>query len=312
MASVQQIFNELGLALIERGWLSSNNVVFAACGSVPATVVDTGYRSHSEQTLALVSETLGPTPLQRIVNTHLHSDHCGGNAGLAQAFGAEVWVPEPSVDAARRWDTELLTFHETGQSCDRFPIAGALCSGATLELGRATWRVIGAGGHDPDAVMLFEPNSGVLITADALWESRLAIMFPEIDGDPGFQPARSSLDAIERLQPSVVIPGHGSAFTDVRRALEISRTRLAQFEANPERHFRYAVRALTMFHMLEFRRVPLAELLAWLVATPIFVRLYGRLRAEHATMADFAGDVIRQLTADGILAAEADDVIAVA
>ena len=52
-------------------------------------VVDTGYCIHAEQTLALVEAALQGAPLQRIVNTHLHSDHCGGNAllrGLKHLF----------------------------------------------------------------------------------------------------------------------------------------------------------------------------------------------------------------------------------
>jgi len=61
--------------------------VFAATDGTPATVVDTGFCRHSEQTIALVDRALAGTPLARIVNTHLHSDHCGGNAAL-QARGA--------------------------------------------------------------------------------------------------------------------------------------------------------------------------------------------------------------------------------
>jgi glyoxylase-like metal-dependent hydrolase (beta-lactamase superfamily II) len=48
-------------------------------------VVDTGYVTHAEQTLALIESVLGTRPLDRILNTHLHSDHCGGNAALQSA-----------------------------------------------------------------------------------------------------------------------------------------------------------------------------------------------------------------------------------
>ena len=65
---------------LERGWLSANSVVFT--GPEGAAVVDTGYCSHAEQTVALVQAALGGRALERILNTHLHSDHCGGNAAL--------------------------------------------------------------------------------------------------------------------------------------------------------------------------------------------------------------------------------------
>ena len=52
--------------VLERGWLSSNNVLFT--GKQRAVIVDTGYCTHQQQTLALVQSTLQVT-LQR--TTHL-------------------------------------------------------------------------------------------------------------------------------------------------------------------------------------------------------------------------------------------------
>ena len=54
--------------------------------STCAALVDTGYATHAPQTLALVQQALGARPLDLIVNTHLHSDHCGGNALLQAAW----------------------------------------------------------------------------------------------------------------------------------------------------------------------------------------------------------------------------------
>ena len=78
-----------GLTILERGWLSSNNVlVHAASGEAGAWLVDTSHVNHAAQTLALVQHALAGRPLAAIANTHLHSDHCGGNALLQQVFGA--------------------------------------------------------------------------------------------------------------------------------------------------------------------------------------------------------------------------------
>lgn len=295
------VFAQLGLSVVERGWLSSNSIVFRGTPGTPATVVDTGYGAHAAQTATLLQQALAGEPLRRIVNTHLHSDHCGGNASLAQSTGAEVWVPEPSFENVRHWDEHALTFDDTGQRCERFDAAGALRVGDSLRLGMHDWRVIAAKGHDPDAVMLFQRDSGVLITADALWEDRLAIVFPEIDGEHGFTGARATLDLIEKLAPRTVIPGHGRAFTQVAAALQSSRARLALFERQPDKHYRYATRALTMFHMLEWRQRDRAELLGWLQATPIFARLHARWTADRQGIVEFAIDVVDQLLADGLL-----------
>lgn len=75
--------------------------------------MDTGYWSHREQTLQLVTHALRGERLAAIVNTHLQSDHCGGNAALQRAFHCPIRVPPGVVEAARHWDDEILTFSAT-------------------------------------------------------------------------------------------------------------------------------------------------------------------------------------------------------
>src|SRR5690242_10060320 len=118
--AIADVLRDLGLRVLERGWLSSNNIVIAAADGSPATVIDTGYDSHAEQTVALVGSVLDGQAVGRVLNTHLHSDHCGGNAALQEAHGCEVWVPEASFDAVRGWDECRLSFRQTDQRCRRF------------------------------------------------------------------------------------------------------------------------------------------------------------------------------------------------
>ena len=93
-----------GVTFIERGWLSSNNVLLHGRGDgEPTTLVDASHCLHAAQTVALVRHALrlGET-LAQVVNTHLHSDHCGGNALLKRAFGLRVVIPAGVADAATR------------------------------------------------------------------------------------------------------------------------------------------------------------------------------------------------------------------
>ena len=220
-----------GLTVLERGWLSSNNVVIhAAAGEPGAVLVDTGHVTHAEQTVALVRHALRGERLHRIVNTHLHSDHCGGNAALQRAFGAPITVPPGNADAVASWDTMRLTHATTGQSSERFTHADTLSPGAHVVAGGRRWDAIAAPGHDPFSLMLFEAQQGVLISADALWENGFGVVFPEIDGEPGFDDVGAVFDAIERLPVRVVIPGHGAPFTDVAAALARARSRLDGFK----------------------------------------------------------------------------------
>jgi len=296
-----RLLETLGLRVIERGWLSANQAVFRARGAAPATVVDTGFSTHAAQTLALVDHALGGAPLGRIVNTHLHSDHCGGNAALQAHGGVETWVPSPSVGAVERWDEEALSYRLTDQPCPRFAADHALVPGGSIELGVARWEIHAAPGHDMDAVMLFEPQTRTLIAGDALWEERLAIIFPELVGEDGFGPTRATLSLIERLQPRAVLPGHGRPFDDVGSALAASRARVAAFEKHPERHAQHAARALLMFHLLEVREAGFAELVAWMQRTPIYRAVARRAGLDDAGAAAWAVTHVRRLVDDGAL-----------
>lgn len=291
----------LAMTVLERGWLSANQVVFGPEDGATAAVIDSGFGAHAPQTLALVEHVLKGARLGRIVNTHLHSDHCGGNAALQARGGVQTWVPRPSVDIVRSWDEARLSFQLTDQPCPRFTADRALTPGDRLRLGPADWWIHAAPGHDPDAVLLFEPQTRTLISGDALWEERLAIIFPELSGQDGFEQARMTLALIERLAPREVIPGHGRPFGDVAAALAASRQRLEAFQRQPARHVQHAARALLMFRLLEIRSAPIEDLTAWMLRTPIFRMMACRNGLDRELATGWARDHIRRMVDDGAL-----------
>ena len=302
------LLRTLGLAVLERGWLSANQAVFRAAGAVPASVVDTGFSGHVDQTLALIDHALGGERLGRIVNTHLHSDHCGGNAALQARGGIETWIPSPSMAAVERWDEGALSYRLTDQPCPRFGADRPLVPGDSIVLGEASWQIHAAPGHDMDAIMLFEPQTRTLIAGDALWEQRLAIIFPELVGEDGFGPTRATLSLIERLDPRAVLPGHGRPFADVAQALAASRERVSAFERHPERHAQHAARALLMFHLLEVRQAAFDDLVAWMQQTPIYRAVTRRAGLDEAGAAEWAVSHVRRLIDDGVLLLHDDQV----
>lgn len=269
-----------GITVFERGWLSSNNVLLTGADDEPAILVDTGYVTHGPQTLALVRQALAGRPLGRILNTHLHSDHCGGNALLQRELGAPVVIPPGEADAARAWDESRLSYRPTGQRCERFRVDQILHPGDLVRVGERTWQVLAAPGHDPHSVVLFAPDERILISADALWEHGFGVVFPEIENRPAFAEVRATLDLIATLKPVLVIPGHGAPFTDADAALERAYRRLDGYEAAPDRHGWYAGKVLAKFHLLEVQQQPLPELLDWLAHTPYFRRIHERYFAD--------------------------------
>ena len=268
------------IAVLERGWLSANSVVgFEPDGS--ATVVDTGYVQHAAQTVALLDELLRGRPLRRIVNTHLHSDHCGGNAALQAAHGGPgacaIEVPAGELDAVNAWDEDALSFRATAQRAAGFRAARGVAAGEAVRLGGLRWQAHAAPGHDPHALMLFEPDAGVLISGDALWRDGFGVIFPELRGEPAFGAQRDTLDRIAALRPRCVIPGHGEPFGDVDAALQRARQRLDAFVADPLRHARHGVRVLLKFHLMQHpEAVPRAALRQWFAGAPLLAEVARR------------------------------------
>jgi glyoxylase-like metal-dependent hydrolase (beta-lactamase superfamily II) len=292
-----------GLAVFERGWLSSNNLLLpAAEGEAGATLIDSGHVNHAAQTLALVRHALGEAPLARIVNTHLHSDHCGGNATLARAFGARITIPPGLAESVRSWAADALSYEATGQLCERFEVHDTLVPGARVEAGGRRFEVIAAPGHDPHSVMLFDAEHGLLVSADALWEHGFGVVFPEMDGEPGFDDVAAVLDTIDALPVRLVVPGHGAPFTDVDGALERARARLASFVADPARHARHGVKVLIKYHLMEVREQGEAELLRWAAATPLFRGVWDRHgRVQAATPEGWCAALVGELLGSGAL-----------
>ena len=269
-------FTPLRLRVFERGWLSSNNtLLLGRDDSEGALLVDSSHCLHAEQTLDLVRHGLGTQPLRGLINTHLHSDHCGGNAALVEALAVPVSIPSGSWAAVSAWDETALSYQATGQRCVRFVAQHRLNAGGVIEHSGLHWQVLAAPGHDPDSIMLFEPEHGVLISADALWQNGFGVVFPEIEGVAAFDDVGAVLDTIERLPVRVVIPGHGGPFTDVAAALERARQRLQSFRADPARHARHAAKVLIKYHLMEERSQAWAPLLAWAQSTPLLARLWA-------------------------------------
>ncbi len=302
MSSVDALALPPGVTVLERGWLSANNVLFHDAQG--CALVDSGYCTHADQTLALVDSALAGAPLARLLNTHLHSDHCGGNAALQQRWpGLTTLIPPGHWAQVQAWDPAALSYVPTGQQCPRFRADGVLTPGETVALAGRDWQIHAAPGHDPHAVLLFEPDARVLISGDALWENGFGVVFPELAGEGGFTEVADTLDVIEALAPLTVIPGHGSVFGDVPAALQRARRRLDGFTADPLKHVRYAAKVLLKYKLLEWQRIPEADALAWLRDTPYFGTLHRQHFAHHS-LDGWAAALVQELVQAGAAARE--------
>ncbi len=276
--------------VIVRGWLNCNQVVLRAPGD--NVLVDSGYCTHRERTLELVAGPAGleGEPLERLVNTHCHSDHMGGNAALASAHGCRITIPAGEVKHVLPWTPQSVWMGRFDQRADPFHFDDTLEAGDTFEGAGLEWEAHAAPGHDMDALMFFEPMHRILISGDALWENAMGFVWPEEGPDnPFIASAREALATIERLRPAIVIPGHGKPFSDVARALGTVRSKLDAFERVPVKNARHVAKVMFVFALLERGVMRVDELPEYLGRVGIYRELADRFLGgmDNAALAEW-------------------------
>src|SRR5437762_4494332 len=194
------------LHVFVRDWLSSNNVLLR--GRDANVVIDSGYIKHVPLTLALIASRQGldGAPLTKLVNTHCHSDHMGGNAAIARAYGCTIAVPESDAPLIDAWDTKTLLLDYADQSADRFVAEEVLRAGDTHVWGDLEWRALAAPGHDMAALVFYNPEHQILISGDALWANGYGFVMPREGDARGLPVTRATPEMLAALHGRVVIP----------------------------------------------------------------------------------------------------------
>jgi glyoxylase-like metal-dependent hydrolase (beta-lactamase superfamily II) len=284
------------LHVFVRDWLSANNVLLQSRDG--HVLIDSGYSTHAPLTLALVDRVLGSAPLARLVNTHGHSDHVGGNAAIKQAHACPIAFPAAEADLVDRWDTKALLYDYADQQAPRFGVDERLHAGTTHVWGDLEWRMLAAPGHDMGALVFYNPEHRILVSGDALWENGYGFVMPQCMAPEALPATRATLDMIAALDVRVVIPGHGEAFTDVRAALDRAYRRTDAFASDDTRMARYALKALLAFTLLARRSMAVADL-------PSYVERVGVYRDMNAAVLRLAPAALAGMLVDELLRANA-------
>ena len=271
-----------------RDWLSSNNILLN--GKDGSVLIDSGYVRHAPLTLALLAseQGLGDAPLAKLINTHCHSDHIGGNASIQARYQCPIAVPEAEAAALDAWDERALLLDYCDQRTDRFRYDELIAADEIHVWGDLEWRALAAPGHDMGALVFHNPEHGILISGDALWENGFGLVMP-LEIDPRALPAtRATLEMIAALRPRVVIPGHGEPFMDVEAALERALRRADAFEADSRRVARHALKVILTFTLLDRRRLRLD-------AMPAYVERIGIYREFNDTFFKCSGEELAHM-----------------
>jgi glyoxylase-like metal-dependent hydrolase (beta-lactamase superfamily II) len=176
-------------------------------------VIDALASPQQGEQLAQAIRKVTSQPIKWLVLTHHHPDHHFG-AIVFRRMGAKViahpdrrvlasdagedaliadWVRVVGLDAMRGF--------EFADTPDR-PVTGT----DTLQLGDKTLVITHPGAaHTAGDLMLWLPHERVLFAGDILVEDGVTMV---VDGDSG--ELLKALAMIDRLQPSVAVPGHGA------------------------------------------------------------------------------------------------------
>ncbi len=289
------------IQVLERGWLSSNNILID--NGDGCALIDSGYVAHAAQTLLLLQHALSGKPLTRLINTHCHSDHMGGNAAVQRAYRCRTSIPAGEAPAIAAWDDATLMLSYTGQSAERFSYDDTIAAGDRLQLGGLEWEALAAPGHDMHALMFYSRTARILISGDALWENGFGLIFPELFGQTGgYAATRATLEAISHLDIDTVIPGHGAPFGSIQRSLDTAFQRLDAYERDPAKLARHALKVMLSFSLMIQRRMALAGLPQFLAERPIYADVNRRFLQLPQT--ELSAYLVRDLARAGALKLE--------
>jgi glyoxylase-like metal-dependent hydrolase (beta-lactamase superfamily II) len=189
------------------------------------TLIDAGMPADASKILAFVGK-LGAGRMDRIIATHGDIDHIGGLAAVQAATGATVicHAVEKAVVEGRqpRHMGNSLLARAYGPAFDwamrTFLRYRPLDQVDELVLDKQMLmeglQVVHVPGHTPGQIALFEPQRGILITADALNNRGDKLGLPPAIATPRMDVAKDSIRKLAALKGvQVVCFGHGLPIT---------------------------------------------------------------------------------------------------
>ena len=175
--------------------------------TMEAAIIDCGalFPQEEERIDAFVSDN--NLKVKYILNTHLHLDHCFGNAWAAERYGI--------LPMAHKDDETLLA--RMGEQARMFglpfevrteKLGGYLKDGDVLTLGEHEIKVIHTPGHSRGGLCFYIPSAGWLVSGDSLFEG--SIGRTDLEGGSYATLIKSITERLMTLaEETVVYPGHG-------------------------------------------------------------------------------------------------------
>jgi glyoxylase-like metal-dependent hydrolase (beta-lactamase superfamily II) len=158
-----------------------------------------------------------------VVNSHTHNDHVGDNWRFDDVYGMDTDFTRTNARGSKEdAQAELAPdeicgalpagFDARAYATKAFHITHWLHDGDKIELGGRTLQVIGAPGHTPDAIALFDEKNGLLFTGDTFYLGPIYLYRPETDLDAYVASVQKLAAMAPRLQ--ILLPSHNTPVAD--------------------------------------------------------------------------------------------------
>lgn len=176
-----------------------------------AAIVDPGMIDEDERKALDSFIERNKLKVTQLLNTHMHLDHIFGNAYVKDKYGLEIKANPDDNFLGLTLNEQAERFHLPVKLTDT-GLDVELHDGDKLYLGTEPIDVISVPGHSPGSIALYCPESGFVITGDALFKGSIG----RTDLPKGNH--RQLLDSIDRRlftlpDDTVVLPGHGPETT---------------------------------------------------------------------------------------------------
>jgi len=146
----------------------------------------------------------------RILNTHGHFDHIGGNRRVAEATGAQIMINKEDEPFLSRASKSATMYGLTAE--DSPTPSSYLAEGDIIHFGRHSVKVIHIPGHSPGGSCFYLEKEGLLISGDSLFADSVGRT-----DLPGGSQAELVLSIRSKLlvlpEETRVFPGHGPSTT---------------------------------------------------------------------------------------------------
>jgi glyoxylase-like metal-dependent hydrolase (beta-lactamase superfamily II) len=150
--------------------------------------------------------------IRKIVHTHHHEDHSGGDFELVRRFAVEVFAPARTVPILQQY-YRLPRYRAMvwGQPRD----VDAKPMGECVDIGSHRFSVIPTPGHAADHVCLYEPREGWLFSGDLYISPK--VRYIRVSEDAGT--ILQSLRRLVELDPRLLLCSHAGFVENAREAL---------------------------------------------------------------------------------------------